>query len=138
MQRRDEDGIEAVEIAALVPLEGKRVLEVGCGEGRLTALVAARASWIEAALTRWWSWPVALRLEPGPAVSKSECAVEDEPPRRRVGIEAEVAEALELHGLTDRQLGERRLDQGALEHDFRVRVEVGEGVAVGAWIGAGK
>src|SRR2546430_10953572 len=44
MQRRDEDGIEAVAIAALVPLEGKRVLEVGCGEGRLTALVAARAS----------------------------------------------------------------------------------------------
>ena len=77
-------------------------------------------------------------MEPGPAVPKSECAIEDEPPRRRVGIGAEVAEALELHGLTDRQLGERRLDQTVLEHDLRVRVEVGEGVAVGAWIGAGK
>ena len=43
MQRRDGDWIEAVAIAAFVPLEGK-VLEVGCGEGRLTALVAARAS----------------------------------------------------------------------------------------------
>jgi ubiquinone/menaquinone biosynthesis C-methylase UbiE len=44
MQRRDEDGVEAAAIAALVPLVGKRVLEVGCGEGRLTRLAAARAS----------------------------------------------------------------------------------------------
>lgn len=44
MQRRDEDGVEAAAIAALVPLDGKRVLEVSCGKGRLTALAAARAS----------------------------------------------------------------------------------------------
>src|SRR5213078_2235589 len=44
MQRRDEDGVEAAAIAALVPLDGKRVLEVGCGKGRLAALAAARAS----------------------------------------------------------------------------------------------
>jgi protein-L-isoaspartate O-methyltransferase len=31
MERRDEDGIEAAAITALVPLDGKRVLEVGCG-----------------------------------------------------------------------------------------------------------
>jgi ubiquinone/menaquinone biosynthesis C-methylase UbiE len=44
MQRRDEDGVEAAAIATLVPLEGKRVIEVGCGKGRLTAFAAARAS----------------------------------------------------------------------------------------------
>jgi precorrin-6B methylase 2 len=31
MQRRDDEGVEAAAIAALVPLDGKRVLEVGCG-----------------------------------------------------------------------------------------------------------
>jgi ubiquinone/menaquinone biosynthesis C-methylase UbiE len=44
MQRRDEDGIEAAVIAASVPLAGKRVLEVGSGKGRVTALAAARAA----------------------------------------------------------------------------------------------
>src|SRR5215469_16797730 len=55
-------------------------------------------------------WPGGLRLELGPGVPEAEGAVEDEPSGRRVGIRAEVAEALELHGLTDGQFRERRLD----------------------------
>ncbi len=43
-----------------------------------------------------------LRLEPGPGVLEAEGAVEDEPPGRRVRVRAEIAEALELDGLTNR------------------------------------
>src|SRR2546430_561320 len=77
-----------------------------------------------------------LRLEPGPGVLEAECAVEDELPRRRVRVRAEVAEALELHGLTNRQLRKRRLDQALPEHRLRVGVDVSEGVAVSAGIEA--
>src|SRR5581483_5580384 len=83
-------------------------------------------------------WPGGLRLELGPGVPEAEGAVKDGPPGRRVGIRAEVAEALELHGLTDRQFRERRLDQALLEHRLRVGVEVGVEVAVSAGIGAGE
>ena len=40
----DLHGAEPRRIEALVPLDGARVLEVGCGEGRLTAFAAARAA----------------------------------------------------------------------------------------------
>jgi 16S rRNA A1518/A1519 N6-dimethyltransferase RsmA/KsgA/DIM1 with predicted DNA glycosylase/AP lyase activity len=41
MQWRDREGVEPAAIAALVPLEGKRVIEVGRGTGRLTVRHAA-------------------------------------------------------------------------------------------------
>lgn len=44
MQRRDEKGVEAAAIAALVSLDGKHVLDVGCGQGRLTTFAASRAA----------------------------------------------------------------------------------------------
>jgi ubiquinone/menaquinone biosynthesis C-methylase UbiE len=40
----DLHGAEPRRIEALVPLDGARVLEVGCGDGRLTAFAAARAA----------------------------------------------------------------------------------------------
>jgi ubiquinone/menaquinone biosynthesis C-methylase UbiE len=43
MQQRDSDGNEPAAIARLVDLDETRVLEVGCGRGRLTRFLAARA-----------------------------------------------------------------------------------------------
>jgi ubiquinone/menaquinone biosynthesis C-methylase UbiE len=40
----DVHGAEPARIEALTPLEGMRVLEVGCGDGRLTGFAAARAA----------------------------------------------------------------------------------------------
>jgi 2-polyprenyl-6-hydroxyphenyl methylase/3-demethylubiquinone-9 3-methyltransferase len=48
MHRRDPEGVETAAIAALVDLDGKRVLDVGCGGGRLTAFAAERAAYVYA------------------------------------------------------------------------------------------
>jgi 2-polyprenyl-3-methyl-5-hydroxy-6-metoxy-1,4-benzoquinol methylase len=48
VHRRDEAGVEAAAIGALVSLGGKRVIDVGCGEGRLTTFAAARGATVYA------------------------------------------------------------------------------------------
>jgi ubiquinone/menaquinone biosynthesis C-methylase UbiE len=48
VHRRDPDGNETRAIASLVDLDGKRVLDVGCGDGRLAAFAADRAAFVYA------------------------------------------------------------------------------------------
>jgi ubiquinone/menaquinone biosynthesis C-methylase UbiE len=66
MQVRDAAGTEAAAIDAVAPLREKRVLEVGCGRGRLTAFAAAHAAFVYA-------------FDPNPeAVVQAQAAVADE------------------------------------------------------------
>lgn len=48
MQWRDRKGREPAAIEQIVEVDGRRVLEVGCGSGRLTRFLAARASYVYA------------------------------------------------------------------------------------------
>src|ERR1700730_7498903 len=78
------------------------------------------------------------RARLGPAVAQPDRAVEDEPARRRVGVSAEIALALELDRRRLLGAGEPRLDDRARQYFERVRVEVIHEVAAGAGIGAGE
>jgi ubiquinone/menaquinone biosynthesis C-methylase UbiE len=48
VQRRDREGVETAAIAELVELDGKQVLDVGCGAGRFVAFAAERAAYVYA------------------------------------------------------------------------------------------
>jgi ubiquinone/menaquinone biosynthesis C-methylase UbiE len=48
VQVRDGKAAEPAAIAAAVDLDGTRVLEVGCGSGRLTGFIAERAAHVYA------------------------------------------------------------------------------------------
>ena len=83
MQRRDDDGVETRAIADLVSLDGKRVLDVGCGRGRLTTFAAERAAQVYA-------------FDPNAeSVAAARAGLTDEQ-RRRVRFAVHDAEALDL------------------------------------------
>jgi len=83
VEKRDEAGVETTAIAELVSLDGKRVLEVGCGEGRLTSFAAERAASVYA------FDPSAKNVAAARAALTSE-------QRRRVRFAVHDAEALDL------------------------------------------
>jgi ubiquinone/menaquinone biosynthesis C-methylase UbiE len=83
MQRRDPDGVETSAIAALVQLDGQRVVDVGCGTGRLTTLAAASATAVYA-------------FDPdADSVAKAQASLSEEA-RKRVRFAVHDAEALDV------------------------------------------
>ena len=81
--RRDREGVEPAAISRLVDLKGKRVLDVGCGTGRLTAFAARLAAFVYA-------------FDPSPdSVDQARSAIA-EAERDRVRFAVHDAEALDV------------------------------------------
>src|SRR5437588_12912928 len=77
---RDREGVETAAIAAAVELDGKRLMDVGCGTGRLTSFAAAHAASVYA-------------FDPNrESVAEARAAMPNEL-RQRVGLAAHSAEA---------------------------------------------
>ena len=83
MYCEDRDGVEIATIGALVELDGKRVLDVGCGTGRLTRFAAQTAELVYA-------------FDPKPdSVAQARASLPAEQ-RRRVQFRVHSAEALDV------------------------------------------
>jgi len=83
LERRDREETEIAAIARLVSLDGKRVLDVGCGTGRLTTFTARRAASVYA-------------FDPSAdSVAEAEAALSAEE-RKRVRFAVHSAEALDV------------------------------------------
>ena len=83
MYVRDADAVEQAAIGAVADFDGKCVLEVGCGDGRLTGFVAERAACVYA-------------FDPkGEEVAKAREALSGEA-RARVSLAVHGAEALDV------------------------------------------
>src|SRR5579862_9564646 len=74
--------------------------------------------------------PLTPRPGPWPSCPQPDRAVEDEPVGAGIGVEAEIALALELHGVADGGHGQRRLDP-ARQRFERMRIEIGKEIAAG-------
>jgi ubiquinone/menaquinone biosynthesis C-methylase UbiE len=48
VHQRDPEGLEPAAIAATTEFAGKRIIEVGCGSGRLTSFAAEHAAYVYA------------------------------------------------------------------------------------------